>query len=445
MVVFTAVTAPFTAFCRESITLSDVQSAVEGVISYKCKEENAASFSNLLEKLSLSAGTFAADWYYIAFSQYGLDCNNQKSIEALKSKVDEFYSGDLADVKVTDMQRVAFALSACGEDIANINGHNLLADSTYNRNEVKPLNSQGVNSVAYALLLLDSRNFKVPENAVLTRDKMISLILKAELENGGFSLFGDYPDVDITSIAVQALSPYKNRPDVKAVIDKCIKILSEKQDKTGGYKSFSNEISCETTSQAILCLASCGINPSSDSRFVKNGNSVLDGLMVFRLKSGAFSHFEDGKPDNMATYQALGALVGTYRFMNSIKPFYDFFENPQPFATETVKDTEPAIKTTNSAVRKSGNVPTVSKTTLTTDKPTDKVEFETKRVKKNHKPKQLKKATEPTGITETTIVYNSVSENKQPVEFQKVRSPLYVDFALLSAFYIILAVIRRNK
>ncbi|MBR1731844.1 MAG: terpene cyclase/mutase family protein, partial [Ruminococcus sp.] len=348
IVVLIAITAPFTAYCSQINTLSGIKNSVEGVVSYKCGAEEASSFTELLDKLSESAGSYYADWYYIAFSQYGLDCKNKKSISALKNKVDEFYSGDLSDVKVTDMQRVAFALSACGADITEINGHNLLSDATYNRAKAKPINSQGVNSVAYALLLLDSKNYKIPDNAETTREQMISMILKAELQNGGFALFGENADIDITSIAMQALAPYKNRSDVKSALDKCVNILSSRQDSTGGYKSFSNEISCESTAQVVLCLTSMGIYPAADSRFIKNGNSVMDGINTFKLQNGAFSHFKDGKIDNMATYQALCALVSTYRFMNGEKSFYDFTEKPKPNTVKVNKKPKTTSqKTTN--------------------------------------------------------------------------------------------------
>ena len=444
-VVLIAVTAPFTAYCKENNTLSGIKSSVEGVISYKCGAEDASAFPELLDKLSTSAGTYYTDWYYIAFSQYGLNCKNQKSINALKNKVEEFYSGDLTDVKVTDMQRVAFALSACGEDITDINGHNLLSDATYNRAKVKPINSQGLNSVAYALLLLDSKNYKVPETAETTREQMIRIILKAELSGGGFALFGENPDIDITSIAMQALAPYRTRSDVKSVLEKCVNILSARQDSTGGYKSFSNEISCESTAQVILCLTSMGINPSSDSRFIKNNNSVMDGLNVFNLKSGAFSHFKDSKADNMATYQALCALVSTYRFLNGEKSFYDFTEKPKPNTVKIHKNTK---KTTNTKSKNNSNYE--NKNTSDTDsagtpKPTDKVKATKKAPKQETLSSSVQNTTTATEASVSETINNSKKETKNNSKFENKRTPFYIDFALLSFVYLALLLIKRRR
>ena len=444
-----AVTAPFTAFCKENSTLSGIKSAVEGVVSYKCAAEGVSTFPELLDKLSAYAGTYSADWYYIAFSRYGLDCNNAKSIDSLKNKVEEFYSEDLADVKVTDMQRVAFALSSCGVDITDIDGHNLLADATYNRAKVKPLNSQGINSAAYALILLDYQDYSVPDDAMTTRENMIELILKSELKNGGFSLFGSNPDIDMTSIVVQALSPYKNRADVKSALDRCIGILSSRQDSTGGYKSFSNEISCESTAQVVLCLSSMGINPASDKWFIKNGNSVMDGLNVFRLGSGAFSHFKDGKADNMATYQALCALVGAFRFMNGEKSFYDFTGKPKPITVKIKKQT--ASEFTKSTINNSKNKNKSGSTASVTEtqKPTEKTEAAAKKTNKKSKTKSsIKdeiKAGKLSSTAESTAVYNSLQENKTAPETENKRSALYIDCSLLAAAYITLVIIKRRK
>ena len=444
-----AITAPFTAYTKNINTLNVTKSAVEGVVSYKCNAENASDFSELLDKLSAGAGTYSSDWYYIAFSQYGLNCKNKKSIDALKNKVDEFYSKGLADVKVTDMQRVAFALSACGVDITDVNGHNLLADATYNRAKVKPLNSQGLNAVAYALLLLDSKNYTVPSNAVTTRDSLIRILLKGELSDGGFALFGSNPDIDMTSIAMQALSPYKSRSNVKSTLNKCVDILSSRQDSTGGYKSFSNEISCESTAQVVLCLTSMGINPSTDSRFVKNGKSVMDGLMTFKLSNGSFCHFKNGNTDNMATYQALCALVSTYRFMNGEKSFYDFTEKTKPNTVKIKKNTKTKSskqqKKNSSQTKKNRASSSVSSTEY--QQPTDKVEFETKSsTKTTEKPTSSKteKTTESGTIASDISDNNSITKHKYNSDKEKRNNPLYIDFAVLTLAYIVFVVVKRR-
>ncbi|MCH5304593.1 MAG: hypothetical protein J1E41_06995, partial [Ruminococcus sp.] len=220
-----AITVPFTAFCSEINTPDGVKMSVEGVISYKCKSLNVDSTGEMLTALSNGAGKTSSDWYYIALAQYGVDCRNEKSISALKNTVEEFYKKDLASVKATDLQRVAFALSACGQDITDINGHNLLADATYNRSKYRALDAQGANSLAYALLLLDSKNYVIPSKAKDTRESIISQILEKESDKGGYVLMGNSSDTDTTAIVLQALAPYKTEGKVRASIDRCLDIL----------------------------------------------------------------------------------------------------------------------------------------------------------------------------------------------------------------------------
>lgn len=443
--VLVAITAPFTASAKNNNILSGIKSAVEGVVSYKCAAEGASTFPELLDKLSVYAGTYSADWYYIAFSQYGLNCKNQKSIDTLKNKVEEFYSKDLADVKVTDMQRVAFALSACGEDITDVNGHNLLADATYNRGKVKSLKSQGLNAVAYALLLLDSKNYTVTSNAETTRDAIIRILLKGELSEGGFALFGSNPDIDMTSIVMQALAPYKNRSDVKSALNKCVSILSKRQDSTGGYKSFSNEISCESTAQVVLCLSSIGINPTSDSRFIKNGKSVMDGLMTFKLSNGSFCHFKNGNTDNMATYQALCALVSAYRFLKGEKTFYDVSNKPKPNSVKIKNNTKTKSSKQQKNTSQSKNKTSSAVTENEYPKPTDKVEFETKsstQTAENPTSNITEKITESATLASDDNIQINKQNNNSDKEKRNI--PLYIDFVVLTLVYIALIIAKRR-
>jgi uncharacterized protein YfaS (alpha-2-macroglobulin family) len=75
-------------------------------------------------------------------------------------------------------------------------------------------------------------------------------ILKRQLLDGGFSLFGgsedatdaDYQaDPDITAMALQALAKYQDRADVKKVTEEALACLSKLQNSQGGYASW-NEI-----------------------------------------------------------------------------------------------------------------------------------------------------------------------------------------------------------
>ena len=79
------------------------------------------------------------------------------------------------------------------------------------------------------------------------------------------------------------------------------------QRSDGGFMSWG-ESSAESTAQAIIALCTLGID-LRDSRFVKDGSSLLDNLMTFQLASGGFCHTADGDYNALATVQSLLALA----------------------------------------------------------------------------------------------------------------------------------------
>ena len=66
-----------------------------------------------------------------------------------------------------------------------------------------------------------------------------------------------------------------------------------------------------------------GIDPTADSRFVKNGNTVLDALAGFYVTGGGFRHTAGGERNGMATEQGYYALAAYYRFVNAQTRLYD--------------------------------------------------------------------------------------------------------------------------
>lgn len=456
--VIIAIAAPFTAYSSDNNTLEGVKSSVEGVISYKCNSLNVNSIENFLDALSEGAGDFNSDWYYIAMSRYGINCKNQKSISALKKAVDGFYNEGLKNVKITDMQRVAFALLSCGEDITSVNGHNLLADSTYNHEKYKPLDSQGVNSLSYALLLLDSKKYPVPKNNTLTRDKIINKILSYELEKGGYALFGSGADIDIISIVLQALAPYRDNKSVKSSIESCLDILDKRQDNSGAYKSFSGKITSESTAQVIIALTSLNINIFKDSRFIKNGNTLLDGLSLFRMSDGGYCHMQGYKTNGIATYQSLCALVSAYRYLKNGGVFYDY----STAVKSTVKSVNKAIKKHTVKMNKSKESKTKSAKTTnkssvsnssTSTQYNSRTDYNSNtEIKENNnphnknnkisKPNYTETISSATEIRESTADESKKNNKNNSDKRENKPAPLYTCFAIMFIGYAVLFVVK---
>ena len=145
-------------------------------------------------------------------------------------------------------------------------------------------------------------------------------ILSAQLPGGGWSLAGDEAEIDLTAMVLQALANYRDRTDAAQAIEKGLALLSRHQNSRGGYTAYGVD-SSEAVSQTIIALAALEI-PLEDSRFVKDGNSLLDALLDFRQRDGGFSHLLEGKTDLLATEQALCALVALVRMEQGSAPLY---------------------------------------------------------------------------------------------------------------------------
>ena len=199
--------------------------------------------------------------------------------------------GILSENKYTEYERTVIALSAIGEDPKNVEGYDL----TGYMDDFDKVTEQGINAVWYALIASEVSNCEF-ENLERYKD----LILES-LESGKY----DAPDTtDYISIGIQALSFYsESNEEVGALIENSINRLAEYQREDG---SMGN---AEATAMAIIALTMNDIDPRVDDRFIKNEQSLVDGLMVYYLGEGEFSHvLEIKEGDLLAGQQALMAL-----------------------------------------------------------------------------------------------------------------------------------------
>ena len=236
-------------------------------------------------------------------------------VEYVKAKADA--NERLHRAKVTDNARVILALTAIGKDVTNVGGHNLLKGL----DNMAYVQTQGINGPIFTLIALDSHNY--PTSGDVTREKLIETILGAVLEDGGWTLSGTKADPDMTAMAIQALAPYyKTNETVKAAVDKALEALSALQRNDGGFGSWGT-VNSESCAQVIVALTALGIDPTADSRFVKNDLTVLDALASFYVTGGGFRHTAGGDLDGMATEQGYYALAAYYRFVNAQTRLYD--------------------------------------------------------------------------------------------------------------------------
>lgn len=270
-------------------------------------------------------GSIGGDWAILglARSQYPVPDTVFKKYQSAVENYVRACQGVLHERKYTEYSRVILALTATGYDARNVAGYDL----TQPLADYEKTIWQGVNGAIFALLALDSGDYPMataPAGATqATREMYVAYILEQQLSDGGFSLTGATPaDPDVTAMALQALSNYQTVSGVSSGIKKALDCLSTMQDGTGGYASWGAK-NCESTAQVILALCQLGISVE-DSRFVKNGNTLVDGLLSYYMPGQGFSHSEESQGnDGMATEQAYCALVALERAASGATSFYE--------------------------------------------------------------------------------------------------------------------------
>lgn len=327
---------------NSSDVLRDISS---GTVDFFKNTYAGGGKSFITKEVAKGAGNSATDWIVIALSRLGAEDNYDLYLEGLEGYVNEKYQkeGGLSQVKATEYHRIALAILACGGNPESVGNQkiNLIKDGIYDRGLTAPLDEQGINGEIWALITIDAGNYNIPEGAYYDRDKIIESIISKQLENGGFGLIPEEMDVDVTAMAVTALSNYyeenkeykiadKNSNVVKSIrvketVDKAVEALSKLQLDDGDYET-GGEANASSTSQVIIALSCLKIDILNDERFIKNGNTLADGLMKYKMEDGGFYRMSgDEKISNVIdSEQALLAICAMIRENESLNKLYDF-------------------------------------------------------------------------------------------------------------------------
>ncbi len=278
-----------------------------------------------------SFGTNAGEWTVFSLARGGYFAKDDQYFADYYARIAETVNTEAAQVnlngalhksKSTENSRLIMALSAIGKDATSVGNWNLV--EAYSANGINWIKKQGINGTIWALIALDSNNYATSDPTL--RQQCVDSIINAQHDDGGWSLVtnkAQTSNVDITGMALTALGPYRNQPKVAAACQEAIEWLSKAQLATGGFPYGEGETS-ESCVWAIVALTTWGINPDTDSRFIKNGKSAVDNLLGYYLeKEHMFAH--QGTSSNaMATDQACYALIAYQRFINNESALYDY-------------------------------------------------------------------------------------------------------------------------
>ncbi|MBS7370668.1 MAG: DUF4430 domain-containing protein [Oscillospiraceae bacterium] len=283
IVILLAVQAAF-SLTAASQEREDILSAAFG---YFAKERGADSF---LQGLSAGSSDRSAACYVRLYGRSGTD----ELLQSAKQRADELISSERF-VPPTELQRTAVLLSALGDCPREVIDAAVYKNPDFDR--------QGFNAYIWGLIAANASGLEAEEGATYTRESLAESIIERQLADGGFALFGESSDADMTAFAIDALVPLKDNPDVSGAIDRAVKRLREMQQPSGAYLTMGVE-NCESTAQALVAFAAAGYGIEDE-----NVAAAYGALLTFRREDGGFAHLADGKTNALATLQAIEALT----------------------------------------------------------------------------------------------------------------------------------------
>ena len=282
---------PMDALCSEH-TVDEVSDLIGGIVDYKLSQCSAGSVDEWLSgDIAAGAGT-TSDWYALTLSQYGYT-----DLSAYESSLTDYLNSNNV-VSATSREKFALALTAAGSSSSYITD---ILDGA--------IGEQGMMSWIYGLHVLNNGY----TCSRFTADSVVDQLLSMQYSDGGWALFGEYGDIDVTAMTVQALAPhYNDNSSVSSAVDRALDFLSQRQEDNGGYTSFGTP-NPESTSQVLVAVSALGIDCRYDERFIKDGHDLIDGITDYRLPDGSFCHTIGGGSNETATVQAFYSFVAFKR------------------------------------------------------------------------------------------------------------------------------------
>lgn len=299
---------------------NEAKSVIEDIVSFNAVEAGVKDAQALLSDVFPEKIGGTAEWYVLGLSQYG-----GYDLEKYRSALENYLTEK--DVKGASA-RLKFSLLLSFSDGNREYIDRCMSDGT--------VGGQGIMSYVFGLHLINNGY-----TGNISLDEILENIVKLCHEDGGWSVTGNYGDVDVTAMTLTALAPlytgsgqakiststeYNEKPVVndgilELLVENAINFLSNSQLDDGGFSSFGVE-NAESNAQVITALSALGIDCATDERFIKNGNTLFDGLMKYRLSDGSFSHKKDDASNPSATMQTFYAMVAYLRMREGMTPLY---------------------------------------------------------------------------------------------------------------------------
>lgn len=304
------------------------------IIDWKLNTENCDNLQALIDECFCQNPTNGNVMSYIQalIINPNFDFKSDSYTKALCSSLNEAIDSE-AGLFPTTLQKAIITLCMCqtasnetsAPDEVSSSFDALLSDKVLNEAFNNTIGQKGIMSYIWGLNMLEAcEDIDFEYTCEYTRENIILTLITMQAADGGYSLSGDEGDVDVTAMTLKSLSKYyinnsdyEFTPDeidtINSSIERSISFLISNQLPIGAYASYGSACS-ESTAQVILTVAALSLD---FSEFINNDNSLLDGLLLYRMPDGSFSHTDSPLVTNdMASAQAFEAISAVCRNYN---------------------------------------------------------------------------------------------------------------------------------
>ena len=300
-------------------------------------ENNSTIDSGLLEGIAKNYVNDTSEWVVMDMAAYK-QLNSKTSyktsdiakqtylnnaIEIVSKEIE--YVGSTNPAKDTSYSKTIIALTALGIDVEQL----YTANSNKSVNAITKLNKVEHSGSAWCAPYTLAAYQQGEYGTTAQETALIEAVLANQLADGSWNEWGD--SIQTTSNVIAGLAfYYGDNENVKKAVDKAISYLSSQQKNDGSFDAYGSGPDANTAAMVVIALSSVGINPETDSRFIKNNVSALDNLLQFALEDNSGFGYTDNKEKNSsATEQGFRALIAASQVMKTGEAFniYDFSSN----------------------------------------------------------------------------------------------------------------------
>ncbi|MGX7204267.1 prenyltransferase/squalene oxidase repeat-containing protein [Enterococcus pingfangensis] len=298
--------------------------------------------------VSTVEGSFYGEWQAFALAHLPNNLTDEQKMNAYRKIADAVEKADGNFSSWTDAARYGIGVESLGKNASDVRGHNIPQAMI---NHIDSVKKRTLNNAIYALITLDMRDYGLKEETA-TQEELVDYLLSKQTISGGWNLSGSTTgaaDIDLTGMALTALSAHRERKDVQEATRKAVILLIDTLTEDGDFfieSWFASEGNLNSNAQALMGLLLNDVDIFSEDFLSNEKTHPVAGLLSYQLPNGSFM-WQKSEPeeDSMATEQALYALSQLRLTLSDKGSSYNFEENPvSPLPKEAFESVETQIQ-----------------------------------------------------------------------------------------------------